>query len=567
MAPLSSMAARYQEIAAEERRRWDALNGAGVSSWADAWEIAAERWADRPVACEVETGRMVTYAELDRAADRVAGWALSRDDDRYGVRLANGIPFLACVIGLAKAGKLAVLLATGVPPETSAALARGCAVTAAFGESLPGIERVVPDDVLNGPWPGRSSRSARAHAGLDDPVAVIFTSGTTGRSKPALFSHRRMTGAGIAWGLRTGMTADDRCYIALPLFHGNALAVAFSAVVHVGGMAVVRERFSVSAFVGDVRRHACSACVYIGELWRYLETIPASAGDADLPLRVLFGNGLHRGLWEPTIRRFGVEHVVEHYGATELPAGALTNWTDVPGYCGYIPPDHPDARDVLVVDEAGREVADGTPGELLIAVKGGVYRGYLDPALDEARLWRGVREPGDVFWRSGDLLTRNADGFFTFVDRLGDTYRWRGENVASTDVEDAIRATGLVDEAVVFGVRVPGEEGKVGMASIVPKGAAPIADLEPLRVHLERVLPPYAIPIFVRQFVGRHDTTETLKIQKRALAEAPFALADEAPHAVLRGGRYVPLDRRTLDLLLSGGVRLRPGIGMVDDEL
>jgi fatty-acyl-CoA synthase len=254
---------------------------------------------------------------------------------------------------------------------------------------------------------------------------------------------------------------------------------------------------------------------------------------------------------------------VEHYGATELPAGALTNWTDRPGYCGFIPPEHQDARDVVVVDETGRELPPDAPGEVLLRVSSGAYRGYLDPAFDEARLWRGLREPGDCWWRSGDLLRRSADGFFTFVDRMGDTYRWRGENVSSADVEDALRATGLVDEAVVYGVRIPKEEGKVGMASIMPKGGVPLVDLEPLRVHLERALPPYAIPIFVRQVSGRHEATATLKILKCVLAEDPFSRLDECPHAVLDGGRYVPLDSATIAAILSGHATLRPGLGVL----
>jgi fatty-acyl-CoA synthase len=554
---------RYAAIAREEERRRAALDAAGVRSWADAWELAVERYAEREVACEVDGAKAVTYTELDRAADRIAAWALDHGEARYGVRQRNGVSFLATVLGLAKAGKLAVLVGNRVPHETSAVAAHRCGVCTVIGERLPGLAHADPQAILESSWTGRSPREARAHVELDDPFAVIFTSGTTGRSKPALFSHRRMIGAGIAWGIRTGMTADDRCYISLPLSHGNALAVAFSSVVHVGARAVLRDKFSVRAFVDDVRRHRCTATVYIGELWRYLATLPASADDAKLPLRVIFGNGLHRSLWQSTVARFGIEHVVEHYGATELPAGALTNWTDTPGFCGFVPPDHADAGDLLLVDEAGREVPHGTPGELLIVVRA-PYRGYLDPELDQERLRSDVGEPGVVYWRSGDLLTRTADGLFTFVDRLGDSFRWRGENVSAVDVEDAIYATALVDEAVVFGVRLPLEEGKVGMASIVPKGRSAIVDLEPIRAHLERTLPPYAIPIFLRQVMEPHGTTETLKIQKRTLADAPFGLVGDAPHAILRGRRYAPLDAALLSSVLSGRAALRPGIGVLD---
>jgi len=302
-AAAESLAARYQTIADEERAHWRALEEAGAQSWADAWERAADRHAGRTVAREIDAPHAVTYEELDRAADRVAGWASARDEDRYGVRMANGVAFLAVVLGLAKAGRLAVLLSTQVPLETSAELARGCGVRTVIGAAIPGLAHVPAEALLDTPWPGRPPRTARGHITLADPVVIIFTSGTTGRSKPALFSHRRMIGAGIAWGIRTGMTADDRCYITLPLFHGNALAVAFAAVAQVGAMAVIREKFSVTNFLGDVRRHGCTAAVYIGELWRYLESIPATPEDAGIPLRIIFGNGLHRALWEPTVKR------------------------------------------------------------------------------------------------------------------------------------------------------------------------------------------------------------------------------------------------------------------------
>jgi fatty-acyl-CoA synthase len=559
-----NLALQYREYADAERSRWAALDAAGVQSWADVWENAVLIHANRNIAQEVNSQRAFTYAELDQYADRIAAWAIARDEACYGVRLQNGIAFLAIVIGLAKAGRLSVLLNTRVPQETSKALALSCGVRTIIGEALPGLAHVDLNDLLTVAWPGRSPRAARAPVTLDNPAVVIFTSGTTGNSKPALFSHRRLIGAGIAWGLRTGLTANDRCYITLPLYHGNALAVAFSSVVDVGATAILRDRFSVRSFIDDVRRYNCTAVVYIGELWRYLSSAPISSDESEIPLRIAFGNGLNQALWGKTVRRFGIQRVVEHYGATEMPAGALTNWTGCAGYCGFIPPDHPDSNDVLLVDEAGQPVPNGTPGELLLRVRSKRYRGYLDPTLDEARLRRGVCESDDLWWRSGDLLTRTDDGFFTFVDRMGDTFRWRGENVASADVEDAIYTAGLVEEAVVFGVRIPGEEGKVGMASVVARKDSTLLNIEQIRLHLERTMPPYAIPIFVRQVPEAHSTTATLKIQKRILADDPFALLGTHPHWVLRDGGYVPLDRSLLDTVMSDQQRLRPGIGLSD---
>ena len=150
------------------------------------------------------------------------------------------------------------------------------------------------------------------------------------------------------------------------------------------------------------------------------------------------------------LERFGIERVVEHYGATEMPASALTNWTGRPGYCGFIPPGHPDTDNVVLVDEKFKVVAPGEVGEALLRVPGNIYRGYLDPQLDENKLWRNLFESGDLWWRSGDLLSRDTEGFFMFVDRMGDSFRWKGENVSCVEVEEAILSTGKVREAVVY---------------------------------------------------------------------------------------------------------------------
>nr|VFK63653.1 MAG: fatty-acyl-CoA synthase/solute carrier family protein 27 (fatty acid transporter), member 2 [Candidatus Kentron sp. TC] len=153
-----------------------------------------------------------------------------------------------------------------------------------------------------------------------------------------------MIGAGLAWSLRTYMEGRDRCYITLPLCHGNALAVAFSACSMVGASAVIRKKFSARNFLPDIRRFQCTSMVYIGELWRYLLNTPPRADDAGHSLRTIFGNGLEGPLWELATKRFGITHVVEHFGTTEMPAGALINWTGRPGYCGFIPPGHPVKR-------------------------------------------------------------------------------------------------------------------------------------------------------------------------------------------------------------------------------
>ena len=366
-----------------------------------------------------------------------------------------------------------------------------------------------------------------------------------------------MIGAGIAWSLRTGMSSDSKCYITLPLYHGNGLAVAFSSCVEAGACAVVRDRFSVRAFLSDVRTYNCDSVVYIGELWRYLSQSPQQLDDSKNPVQVIFGNGLTFPLWDMVLERFGIERVVEHYGATEMPASALTNWTGRPGYCGFIPPGHPDTDNVVLVDEKFKVVAPGEVGEALLRVPGNIYRGYLDPQLDENKLWRNLFESGDLWWRSGDLLSRDTEGFFMFVDRMGDSFRWKGENVSCVEVEEAILSTGKVREAVVYGVSIPGESGKVGMASILPIECLEEGQtLNDFLYQLQELLPSYGVPHIIRLVEQHHETTSTMKIIKANLQIEGFKQIEKYPHFILYQGRYVRLTRDLLSALELGRLNL-----------
>ena len=551
------VAKRYTEYSSLEAQRWQELEALGVYSWSDVWEHTVKQQPNRFIIREVGSAQAWTYQALDQAANKIAEWAVSTQEQFIGVNQSNTAVLLATVLGLAKVGITAVLFNTREPISKLSDLAHRSGVKLGLGKMIPGIKTHDPAQILARSSPASVFKEYRQKIKLSDPAVIIFTSGTSGRSKPALFSHRRMIGAGIAWSLRTGMTSDSCCYITLPLYHGNGLAVAFASCVEAGACAVVRDRFSVRAFLSDVRQYQCDAAVYIGELWRYLMTQAPQSDDANNPLRVIFGNGLTSPLWESVQERFGIERVVEHYGATEMPASALTNWTNRPGYCGFIPPEHPDAANIVLVDDIGQPVAIGEVGQALLRVPSNHYRGYLDPTLDKDKIWRDLLEPGDLWWKSGDLLCRDADGFFTFVDRVGDSFRWKGENVATIEVEEAILATGWVQEAVVYGVPLPHASGKIGMASLLPKQSLDRDILDILISRLIELLPLYAIPHFLRLASAQHETTSTLKIRKAALVAEGFQQINTCPHFILHKGRYVSLTRHHLLALESGD--LLPG--------
>ncbi|OQY49746.1 MAG: hypothetical protein B6247_22830 [Candidatus Parabeggiatoa sp. nov. 2] len=545
-------ASRYAAMQAREQQRWQHLLDDGIENWADRFEQIADQRGEYVLVQEVGQDRVWSYRDLDQAADKIAAWARHTDAASIGVCQNNGAVFLATVLGLAKAGIPAVLFNTHEPAQRLALLAEHAQLKFMVGLAIEGLAVQSPNALVAQPWPGRICTEKRRSVKLDDPVVIIFTSGTSGPSKPALFSHRRLIGAGIAWALRNNFNAKTRCYIPLPLCHGNGLAVAFASCVEAGGCAVVRERFSVHSFIADIRRYHCNSTVYVGELWSYLMNTPAQADDADNPLQVIFGNGLSAELWPAVIQRFGISHVVEHFGATEMPAAALTNWFDVHGYCGYIPPLHPDAADVLLVDEAGKPVPVGVAGQALLRVSGGRYRGYLNPAMDVEKLWPGLLEPDDLWWKSGDILRRDASGFFSFVERSGDNFRWKGENISATEVETAIQNTDLVREVIVYGITIPGAVGKAGMASVVPKPVWGQTQLAQLLASLQVQLPSYAVPLVLRLLPDWHATTATLKIPKARFATDGFQDIDKYPHFILLAGRYVQLDQERLMALNTG---------------
>ena len=410
----------------------------------------------------------------------------------------------------------------------------------------------------------RDYAAYRRHVHWESPLFLIYTSGTTGPSKAAIFSQRRFLGAGVTWAYPMELTSNDKYYIVLPLYHGNGGVVAVSACMHVGCTMVIRTKFSTSNFWADVRQHQCTAMVYVGELWRYLHTASPSALDSSHSLRVIAGNGLRPDIWEAVIRRFGIKKVVEHYGMTEMPAGPYMNFYGRVSACGYIPPDiravqgadklvqfdvdsstvRRDAEtghcfEVTQPNEIGECVfllAPGltgtqkhnphTEGGSVDAVTGFIdplgnslykpYRNYTNLAACERRVYRHCFEPKDAWFATGDLLKRDADGFFYFVDRIGDTFRWKGENVATNDVGESLCSApnGMIKEANVYGVEWAGQDGRAGMASIVSKEET--FDLKLLLAHLYDSLPSFAIPAFlrIRRVGSENNKTSTLKFQK-----------------------------------------------------
>jgi fatty-acyl-CoA synthase len=368
-----------------------------------------------------------------------------------------------------------------------------------------------------------------------DPFVYIFTSGTTGPSKAAKFSHKRWVGCAVTWAGPCGLNSGDSYYIPLPLYHGNGGAVALSTIFYTGGRAVLRKKFSVSNFFPDCIKFQCKSMIYVGELWRYLASLPERPSDKEHCLRTIVGNGLRSELWEYVVSRFGITKVVEHYGSTEMPGDAVLQWFGKEGSCGFVPREYAHLYSGIIIKydtENGCPIKKGEsvwgvkceenePGELIMPLPDGKYDGYVKDEQTEKKLYKNVFGEGDVWFSTGDILKFDQDGFYYFLDRTGDTFRWKGENVSTTEVEKLLSGFKDVKEVNVYGVSIPNTDGKAGMVAIYLKDNAAF-DQEKFAVFVKKELPRYAIPLFVRILSVENTKTSTLKFQKAQYAKIGF---------------------------------------------
>jgi fatty-acyl-CoA synthase len=423
---------------------------------------------------------------------------------------------------------------------------------------------------------GDPDPAVRAALVAGDDLFHIFTSGTTGLPKAARLSHMRFLGVGDGMSAIAGYGPDDVIACVLPLYHGAGGMVVVSCALAQGAAIFLRRRFSARHFWDDARRHGVTACQYVGELCRYLVSVPPSPRDRDHRVRVFMGAGLTAGVWRELQARFGVARVLEGWSSTEANT-SLINVDGRVGSCGRIPfkerhnarlvrydaatDTHPrDARGFCI------ECGPGEVGELLGMIPdlpdsgAGRFEGYTSTEDTARKVLRDVFRPGDRWYRSGDLLRHDEDGYFYFVDRIGDTFRWKSENVSTQEVADALADFPGLEVANVYGVAVPGAEGRAGMVALALREPA-VFDGRAFFDFTASRLPPYAVPLFVR-LVGAADVTSTFKLRKRRLQEEgydpvragdPLFVRDEAARA------YVALTPERLRALpaLLGGAALR----------
>lgn len=412
-------------------------------------------------------------------------------------------------------------------------------------------------------WAPPSNPVSTRRVTLDDRAFTIPTSGTTGLPKASVMSHMRwVKAADTAGRVLLDLRPGDVVYVPLPFFHNMAMSIGWGAVVASGAALLMRRSLSISAFWDDCRRHSVTVFPYIGELPRYLLSAPPDPRDGEVPVRAVVGVGMPADVWRPFARRFGIGQVFEMYSASEANT-AFVNPFGIEGSVGFCPGPHAllawDAENSQVRrDASGRGIRArrGEPG-LLIARVSRRYRydGYTDPAASEKRLLRDVFRQGDLWFDTGDLLRKLGWGHAMFVDRVGDTFRWRSENVSTLAVERVLSTANGVAGCVVYGVQVPGAPGRAGMASIVFREGTHL-DPGALSAHLFSELQEPAVPVFLRVRTSLV-TTETFKPRKVELRREgwdPSLVDDPLWVRLPRQRTWVPLSADLAREIRSGEI-------------
>lgn len=536
--------------------------------------------------------QVMDYAGLDARANRYANWALGlgvRRGEVVGLLMENRPDYVAAWLGLLKLGAVVALFNTNLRGPALAHtmnvagarhLILGAELADAYDDARNRLD-APPTAWCDGAVAGYEDlETALATAGTtfdpahraevteNDLAFFIFTSGTTGLPKAARISHMRMLYMmyGFAGALNAG--PSDRMYNVLPLYHTAGGICALGPAFTTGGSMAIRRKFSVHEFWEDVHRYQPTFFQYIGELCRYLLNAPPAAHERDHRLRAITGNGLRSEIWPAFQKRFAIPKILEFYGATEGNV-SMVNYDGTVGAVGRLPSYMRNIMKIRLVrfdvereipvreaDGRCRECAVGEAGEAIGKIEnepGKNFEGYTRHEDTEKKILRDVFEQGDAWFRTGDLLRRDENNYFYFVDRIGDTFRWKGENVSTNEVAEALSVLPGVKEANVYGVSIPGMDGRAGMVALV---AAPGFDVEHLPAHLEGVLPAYAKPLFVR-LRPELEITGTFKLRKVDLVKDGFDPAHiDDPLFMLDNNRYVPLDAARYSDICSGKMRL-----------
>lgn len=523
-------------------------NAIKTKYYTDVFEEKTDANPDRPLFITTEDGKEYTYDDVDKLANQIARWALDlgcKRGDTIALMMPSHPNFVSLWIGFAKMGAASALLnvnSTGkglvhclntslissevkvfivdisLQQHISADLAEieALGVTVLYWDTSPEptlIKLAVTQ------FPNTRLPKYAGPKNSDDPLIYIFTSGTTGLPKACKISHTRFYQAALPGKFLLRLIPGDRYYCCLPLYHSGGGMLGLGAVIEGGATMVLRRKFSVSKFSIDCATFKVTAIQYIGELGRYLSNAPPSVHDDHVKIRVAYGNGMRPEFWKKFCTRYNVEHVVEFYGATEGNI-FLFNDQDIVGALGYIPPflQHTYPTKIIRTKEDDKsepwrdpitgftKTCEFNEAGLLVSPvsKHRAFNGYTDEKATNAKLIRGLFKKDDCYFNTGDLLSKDSNGFFYWVDRAGDTFRWKGENVATSEVASVLSGTSALEDVNVYGVAIPNCDGKAGMAVICLAPGVNTSDdamqkmLGEILALAKLNLPVYARPLFLR---------------------------------------------------------------------
>ncbi|HWY60454.1 MAG TPA: long-chain-acyl-CoA synthetase [Rhizomicrobium sp.] len=498
---------------------------------------------------------VMSYGAMDARANQYAHWSLSlglKQGDPVALFMENRPDFLCAWLGLFKAGLSAALINTnqrGQPLAHSIEIAGarhvivGDELAACLPEAGPFFTAKPQvwtqgndgnlDAALNAAPSSAPGQMPRAGVTLKDRAFLIYTSGTTGLPKAANFSHMRMLFMMTGFLGALEPKASDRIYNALPLYHATGGVCTVGLAFNRGGALILKKKFSVSEFWNDIHKYNATMFTYIGEVCRYLLNAPPGPHERGHHIRAITGNGLRPEIWREFQSRFAIPRIVEFYGATEGNVsmlnydGTIGAVGRVPEYIEWLLPTRVARFDVeketpvrgpagLCIECEPDEVGEAVGG--ISARAGRNFEGYTKASDTEKKILRDVFRKGDAWFRTGDLMRRDRYGYFYFVDRIGDTFRWKGENVATSEVTEALSTVPGIREANVYGVAVPGMDGRAGMAALVVDG---LFDVRGLARRLEGRLVHYARPVFLR-LQSEIAVTGTFKQRKVELVKEGF---------------------------------------------
>ncbi|CAI8821752.1 long-chain-acyl-CoA synthetase [Pseudomonas sp. IT-P4] len=542
----------------------------------------------------------LSYSEVNQWANRIAHHLIGQGigkGDVVAVFIENRPELLVTILAVAKVGAISALLNTSQTRDTlvhSVNLVAPAAII--VGEELvpaylgvrdrvsikadrtwfvadqdtsrqPGI---APEGFINlmtvSLDDGSDNPASSRQIFFDDPCFYIYTSGTTGLPKAGVFKHGRWMRSSASFGMiALDMRPDDVVYCTLPLYHATGLCVCWGSAVSGASGFAIRRKFSASQFWNDTRKYRATTIGYVGELCRYLVDQPSSADDSRHDVKKMIGNGLRPGAWNEFKTRFAVNHICELYAASDGNIG-FTNILNFDNTIGFslmswelVAYDHDSGAPIRQANGLMRKVAKGEQGLLLAKIDDKApLDGYTDPQKTAKVVLEDVFEKGDRYFNTGDLLRNIGFGHAQFVDRLGDTYRWKGENVSTTEVENILLQHPLISEAVAYGVEIRNTNGRAGMAAITPAESLATLDFSELLAFAREQMPAYAVPLFLRVKV-KMETTGTFKYQKTRLKDEAFdpgKTGDDPIYAWLPGTQtYVQVTEQLLSDIHDGKYR------------